>query len=810
MSDNSHDAKTKLLNGLRAAGIAAAAVTSAAAALYYYLVRRPLAQVEGELRLAGLRAPVQVLRDHWGVPHIYADNEFDLFFAQGYVHAQDRLWQMEFNRRVVAGRMSELVGSVTVDFDRWMRTLGLYRAAEAELDHIDRRTLRDLQAYAAGVNARIDQGRLPMEFSLLMHQPEPWSVVDSLGWIKMMSWSLSGNWESELMRAKLIDKLGPELTAELDYSIPDRWPYIVPEGVDYGAIGDSAVRRAEDARKYTGPDYASGLGSNNWAVSGKRTASGLPLFANDMHLPMDLPSIWYENHLVAGDLNVTGVSFAGLPGIISGHNGRVAWGYTNGFSDVQDLYMERIRRTEDGKVQAEYLGVWEDAEVRKEEIWVRGQDPVIEEVIVTRHGPLINSVAKEEQPLALRFTALEPEGMVNALHPMIRASNCVELREALRYWTSPTQNVVYADVDGNIGFTHAGKIPIRAKGDGKLPVPGWDGEHEWTGWIPFDELPTLYNPEEGFIVTANNPVVDERYPHNLGLDHATGDRAQRIREMIEAGGEIDAAAIKQMQSDVHSAKAVAIKGFIGALQLDDPELARLVEMVREWDGELTAESAAAAIYQQFVRQMLTIILRPRLGELTNRYTGKGSIPGLADGSLFGLTAWVWLEKTLADPDSHWFDLGGGEKRDQVMAMALRQAGDFLQEAMGPDPEAWSWGGIHTLTFSHVLGRATTMGQPLNKGPYPLAGDGSTVAAGLETSYEDGSGVVIGPPFRFIADLADLGRSLGCLVPGQSGQPSSEHYGDQIHDWQNGRYHQMLYRRQDVERALEHRLKLYPA
>jgi penicillin amidase len=793
-------------------GAALGAVAGLISAGYYWLLRRPLARTQDTLRLAGLQDEVEIIRDRWGVPHIYAENTHDLMFAQGFVHAQDRLWQMDFHRRLVAGWVSEVMGAQTVPVDRWIRILGMRRVAEQEVTLINADVRAHLEAYSAGINARIVQGHLPVEFTLLRYKPEPWTVADTLSWVKMMSWYLSVNWESEILRAQLVARLGPERAAELEPDYFDRWPWVVSPSVDYSAIGSTALNHADAARRFTGPPAHAGLGSNSWVLAGSRTVSGAPLLANDMHLSMGLPCIWYENHLVAGDLNVTGITFPGIPGVISGHNGHVAWGYTNGFADVQDLYVERLRQADDGRVQYEYEGERLDAEVIHEEIHVRNGERVVEKVILTRHGPIINALAPDfigEQPLALRWTSLEPDTMIHALYGMMRARNCMEFREALDHWTAPIQNIVYADTEGNIAYSLPGKIPIRNKGDGQVPVPGWTGEYEWTGYVPFEELPHLYNPPQGYVATANNRVVGDDYPYYLGREFAMGDRAQRIVELIEAQDKLDVGYIQRMQFDLVSPSAGVVARYLGQLASDEPELTAVVEMMRGWDGELAADSPTAAVYQVFMRRMIYLTLSDKLGDLTIRYAGKGPTPLLAEGSAFGGRAWEWLQKTLAEPDSPWFDLGGGERRDDVMRLVLRETIDFLKAELGPEIADWAWGKLHTLTYAHTLGRVKPLDRLFNRGPYPLGGDGTTVWATGASRHDLSSKVIIGPPFRFIADLGDLRNSWGLLAPGQSGQPGSKHYDDQVPAWFTGEYHPLLYAREDVEREAEARLRLLP-
>ena len=801
---------------------AVAAIAGLAGAAYYMALKRPLARTTGTIRLEGLEDEVEILRDRWGVPHIYATGEHDLLFAQGFVHAQDRLWQLDLWRRLVAGRLSEVMGELTVPVDRWVRTLSMRRVAEQEVDLLSDEYRSLLEAYAAGINARIAQGRLPVEFTLLRYKPEPWTVADSLGWGKYISWVLSVNWESELLRAQLIKLLGPELAHELEAGQLQGKHTVVPPGTDLAKVGPAALKRAEDARPFLGPPARDGLGSNNWALSASRTATGAPLLANDMHLLMSLPSIWYENHLVCKEsfdgrsLNLVGITFPGIPGIASGHNGSVAWGWTAGFADNQDLFIERLRRSRDAwgktKVQYEFQDDWLDAQVIEEEIKVKGGETVIEEVVVTHHGPIINSLAPDlagEDPLALRWPSLDPDSMLDALMALARARDCLEFREGLRTWSAPNLSVVYADTGGNIGYSYPGKIPIRAAGDGRVPVPGWTGEYEWTGYIPFEELPHQYNPPQGYVASANNKVMGDDYPYEVGNEFTVGDRYQRIVELIEAQETIDVDYVKRMQFDQLSPAARAMAPYLGQLTVEDPELAAVVEIMGKWDGTLAVDSPAAAVYQVFVRRMHDLLLRDKLDDLAERYRGKGPTPLLQDGSMFGEKAWAWLRQILSEPDSHWFDLGQGEQRDDVMRLALRHTVDFLTAELGPEIDDWSWGKLHTLTYAHMLGSVKPLDKLFNRGAYPMGGDGSTVWATGISRLDLSCEGTIGPPFRFIADLGDLRNSWGILVPGQSGQPGSKHYDDQIQAWFEGEYHPLLYEREDVEREAEDRLILEP-
>ena len=795
------------------AGLFLSAASGLLGAAYYWLLRRPQARINGWLNLPGLRAPVEVIRDRWGVPHIYAENNHDLMFAQGFVHAQERLWQMDYNRRLASGRLSEILGPEALPLDRWIRILGLRRAAQRDQLILEPHVLQLLEAYAMGVNARIAQGRLPVEFALLRYRPRSWTITDTFVWAKLIAWTLSSNWESELLRAHLVAKLGPELAAQLEPDMSTQWPSILHPGVDYTITGATALERAKSAGSHMGPGIHDGLGSNNWVLDGSRTTSGRPLLANDMHLFLSIPAIWFENHLVGGELDVTGVSFPGVPGVIVGHNQRVAWGFTNGFADVQDLYIEHLRRGGDGGVQYELTGEWHDATVIQEQIYVRGGDSVIEEVILTPHGPIINSLAGDfagEQPLALRWTTLEPERMFLALYKMNRARDCGEFREALRYWSSPVQNTVYADVDGDIAYTLAGRIPIRAKGEGLVPVPGWNGEYEWTGYIPFEELPHFYNPPQGYVATANNRVVDQDYPYFISREFVVGERAERIIELIESQAQIDSEYIQRMQFDQVSLLARKVAKYVGKLQVEDSELAVVAGLLGDWDGELSSGSAAAAIYEVFNLRLMNLILRDKLGDLAIRYIGKGPTPILADLSIFSQRAREWLQSILEQPESHWFDLGNGETRDEVLRTVLRETVDFLKDEIGPQVKNWTWGNLHRLVFPHPLGRGTLLQRIFNRGPYSVGGDNSTIWLTSFSKLDLRTENLVGPPFRFIADLGDWRNSLGLLAPGQSGHPGSQHYADQVEAWFTKGYHPMLYTREDVEQNASAILHLRPS
>lgn len=797
-------------------GAALGLAAGAAGALYYALFRRPLAQTSGVRRLTGLNHDVEIVRDRWAVPHIYAKDLHDLFFAQGFVHAQDRLFQMEFWRRAGAGRLAEVLGPPAVDADRWFRVLGLRRVAEQDVALLDDETREVMLAYASGVNAFIDSGKLPMEFTLLRHNPERWQIADSLTWIKMMDWSLSVNWEGELLRAQLIDQLGPELTASLDGPYPEGNPTTLSAEVDWRHIGTSALDRAGAARPYTGPPAEAGLGSNGWVIDGSRSASGAPLLASDPHLPLGIPSIWYENHLCSDGYDVVGLSFAGIPAVIAGHNGRVAWSFTMGFADTQDLYIERLNP--DNPHQYEFEETWHEAKVLREEIVVKGGESLVEEVVITHHGPLIDGLVSDETsgPVALRWTASEPSDMIRLGYDIGRAQNCTEFHEALRRWTGPVQNVVYADVEGNIGYTLVGRVPVRAKGhDGRVPVPGWTGEYEWQGYVPFEHWPHVINPPEGMLVTANAKPVGNEYPYYLGNCWLPGFRAARITELLRDAQGLSVADFCGMQFDQVSVLARRVGQHLDRLDLQPPYATRHTQhalgLFQDWDGDLSADSPAAAIYEVFIRRMLYNLFGTVAGDLSvepgldDRFVGKGPHPLLVTYSLSsGPNGRALLAHLLETPDSPVFR---ERSRDDLMLQSLREAVEFLEWKLGMQVEDWRWGDLHQLTYVHPLGQVKPLHKLFNRGPYPIGGDDTTIWNSNIYYHSLDNDQMVGPGCRFVVDLGDLSRSRSLNAPGQSGQPGSRHYADRIKAWLEGDYHPMLYHRQEVVAQAEATLHL---
>ncbi len=782
----------------------------------YFTVRRAWPQIDGRVQVPGLQAPVTVIRDNWGIPHIYASNTHDLLFAQGYVHAQDRFWQMEFWRRIGSGRLSEVLGEAALEQDRFIRTVGWHRTAAQEWAQLDGEVREALEAYAEGVNAYISshRGRLGLEFTLLgltgvRFEPEPWTPLNTLTWAKVMAWDLGGNRTDEILRAHIAARLGAEAVDVLVPPYPEEYPVIVPHPITEPTL--EAIPDPFFEAHFLGEGEE--VGSNNWVIAGSRTETGMPLLANDPHLGIQMPSIWYEIGLhcdpVGPDCpyNVVGTSFASAPGVIIGHNEHIAWGVTNLGPDVQDLFIERVNP--ENPNQYEYQGQWLDMEIVREEIHVAGQDePEVLFVRITRHGPIINDVVggTEEdwsfgwQPLALSWTALQPGMLMKSILLLDKASNWEEFREALSYWDVPSQNFVYADVEGNIGYQSPGRIPIRAAGDGSMPVPGWTGEYEWVGYIPFDELPRAFNPPEGYIATANNAVVGPDYPYFLSMDWDPGYRARRIVELIEADPSLSLEDMKAIQGDSSPVWAQDILPYIRSLSSDDPRLAQALDLLRRWDGRAVRDSAGAALFEALRVHLIQETFGDELGDQLLRRAGS--------------SAEVALVNLLADPTSPWFDdrtTPQVEARDQILLRALEGAVDELTETLGPDMGRWRWGDLHTATFENQsLGQSgiALIEAIFNRGPVPVDG---TIATVNNTGYSlnEPYGVGIVPSYRQVIDLADFTRSVSMHTTGQSGHPFHRHYDDMIDPWRNIQYHPMLWNRADVEAAAEGTLILEP-
>jgi len=847
-------------------------------------LRRPLPRHDGELRLAGLSAPVTVHRDRYGIPHVYAATMDDLFRAQGYLHAQDRFWEMDFRRHLTGGRLSELFGASQVETDAFLRTLGWRRVAEAEWQLISESARHALRVYAAGVNAWIAEtggpratGGKSLEYAVLGLQRSgyrvaEWDPIDSLAWLKAMAWDLRGNMEAEIDRAALlaaglnrirIDSLFPA------YPYARHQPIVTGGGVADGAFDPgvppepvresepgpgSGVTAAEIAaaapavtalrdalRRLPGAaaGAGAGIGSNSWVIGGDLTDTGSPILANDPHLAPAMPSIWYQIALHCSapgcDYQAAGFSFSGAPGVIIGHNGRIAWGFTNMNPDVTDLYLERV----DGD-RYEVDGRLHDLVLRQETIKVAGGEDVTITVRESRHGPLLSDASEELRGIAanppvapdgdpaflarpaeegryaisLAWTALTPGRTADALFALNMAGDWAEFRAAAALFEVPAQNIVYADGEGNIGYQSPGMIPVRGAGDGAWISPGWDTAYDWQGFVPFAELPSVLNPEAGYIVTANQAVIGGQYGHPLTPDPAYGYRSQRLHDLLGeavSAGPITVDTVAGLQTDDRNTFAPVLVPALLEVRTEPLGRAEAAarDLLRGWDhhqppdgdpGSPQARSAAASAYYNAVWRHLLALTFDELPP-DHRPSGRDR----------------WFEVVrglLTAPLSPWWDRVATptrETRDDVLRRALSDAYQELAAAQGDDPARWRWGRMHRLTVRNASFGSSGIGpveRMFNRGPVPVAGGSDLVNA---TGWDAAAGyeVTAVPSMRMIVDLFLLDESRWVNLTGNSGHAYHRNYDDQLELWRTGQLIPMRWVRFTIEREAADTLLLEP-
>ena len=819
--------------------------------------RRPLPQTSGTIELAGLDGKVEVLRDAQGVPHVYADTTGDLMRAQGYVQAQDRFFEMDLRRHITAGRLAELVGEPGVETDKVVRTMGWRRVAEAELPTLDPRTRQALSAYTAGVNAWIDEhgstASMALEYTVLdltlpEYQVEHWTSVDSLAWLKAMAWDLRGNYDGELTRALLQGRVSDAMIEDLYPAYPTRehapilsgsdWRPSTQERPAFTTKGEGVPLRVSQARTAMTETVAAidavppllghgeGVGSNAWAVSAERSTTGKPLLANDPHLGVTQPGIWYQMGLHCREVSdacpfdVSGYTFAGVPGVVIGHNRDIAWGLTNLGPDVTDFYLKQI--TDDRYLRK---GRLVPLETRVERIRVAGGKTQRITVRSTGHGPILSDVvptvaeageevevegrSTQSYAVSLAWTALEPGRTADAIFGLNTASNFDEFRAAAQDFAVPSQNLVYADTAGHIGYQAPGRVPIRqGVGDhppGWLPAPGWDETYDWTGYVPFEDLPWTLDPKEGLVVTANQQVTASTTPF-LTTEWDHGYRSQRIRDLLLSEERVSPDKMARVQLDTHHGLAPVLVDRLLEIDLDDDFTEDARDLLRDWDDSQPSgggSHAAAAMYFNAVWQQLV------------RLTFDDDLPAELPAS--GESAyWTAIEQLLDKPRSGWWDdrttPGVLEGRDEILRRALVDARLELTRELGKDPTTWRWDQLHRVTFRHqVLGGDDVPGpvrRLVNGGSHPVAGGTSTVNAMAWTAPE-GFGVTNAPSMRMVVDLGDLDASRWVNQTGASGHPFSDHYDDQTQAWLAGETYPWPSTRRAVEESTEETLTLVP-
>jgi penicillin amidase len=822
-------------------------------------VQRAFPDTDGTVEVAGLEHDVTVQRDSRGIPVITAETSHDLFLAQGYVHAQDRFWEMDFRRHMTGGRLAELFGESQLGTDKFLRSLDWHGIAEQEVAQLPDRERAYYEAYADGVNAYLAErqgGGLAFEYTVLGlqnrgYEPEPWSPVDSVAWLKAMAWDLRTNVEHETTRALLTQHLDDEQLADLYPGYPfEKHPVVMAEDPDGSGIVDAeipersgatdqnpaaqATERIPDTAWSTQelqldglldviagvdalmPDTGEGIGSNAWVVSGEHTDTGMPILANDPHLGASLPSVWYQNHLRCAEVtqdcpyDATGYSFSGLPGVVIGHNQDVAWGFTNLTTDVADLYVEKI----------EDDGYWHDGEkipfeTRQETFQVAGGEEQHLEVRSTHHGPILSDLEPDfgdiaadppadwyesdvevppgEWALSLRWTALDVTTTAEAIFTLNRVRNFADFRQAASEFDVPGQNLMYADVQGNIGYQAPGKLPIRGAGDGYLPQPGWDSAYDWQGFIPQEELPVIYNPDSGYIVTANHAIVTDDYPYLLSRDWDYGHRAARIVERLETlidAGPLTVETMATLQMDNQFPAAQLLQEAYADIEVADADVQAALDLLADWDGHNDADSSGAAYANVLWNHVTKAMMN----------THQGSIPRDNQSRLVEFFA-----DQLEDPDSVWW---GGDQ-PALLETAAQAAYAELVEEQGADRQRWNWGELHALPLTHET-FGTSGIAPIealfNRGPYPTGGGSGVVNAtgwDLDQSYATESV----PSMRMVIDLDDWDKSTWQNLTGASGHAFHAHYVDQAEDWAEGNQYPWLYSVETIGDAAEDILTL---
>jgi penicillin G amidase len=783
-----------------------------AAAILWRFVYRPLPQLDGNISLQGLQKDVIVERDQWGVPHIRASSVEDMAEAQGYVMAQDRLWQMDLLRRVVRGQLSEILGPATINIDKQFRTLGFGRAAERDYGLVDPATRGIFEAYARGVNRFIEQhsGELPIEFTLLKYKPSPWTPTDTLVISGYMYETLTDTWEEEIDRAKVTERVGADRARELFSPDAAMDHYVVgdpniandgsqrthldldgdddddddddmePDGV-LKAKADAAIAPNGAAQPESAPDLTTALansvvgyirdsqneirhslGSNNWVVSGNHTATGKPLLANDTHLELSIPPIWYEIHLTAPGWNVKGLTLPGAPLVVIGHNDHIAWGFTNDGADVQDLYLETFNPANADEYSVNKK--WVKAQTIDEVIKVKDRPDEHLPIVITRHGPIVRR--EDGKSYALRWTATEPGGLFNVYNWLGKAENWDEFRSLIKKVWGPGQNAVYADTQGNIGYVMSARVPIRKKGHGEVPVPGDTDDYEWTGYIPFDQLPQAFNPENGLIATANARVVGPSYKTYLTDRWEEPYRTARIYDLLLDKHDLRPTDMLKVETDTYSYPHVFLADqLISAAKTVTPQddrTKKLIEGLKDWNGIADADSSEVSFLVQFRREALKLLLEPYLG---------------ADTNLYRWRSMTFLQKALTDRSSKWLPVSYKSYDALLIAAADRTVAKLADDSKSARIEDWQWKNFNALDMLHPIGREGMLKKMLSISGKPQSGTNYSVRAA--TPHH-------GPAMRFVANTADWDQSILLIPAGQSGQPGSSHYSDQFDYWYEGR------------------------
>jgi penicillin amidase len=792
-------------------GIAASVISISVIAFFAvrYLVTKSFPDYHGEQSVSKIGERVTIYRTEFGVPHVIASNEYDLFFAQGYVHAQDRLWQMDLSRRAGEGRLSEILGSATLQFDRMLKTIG-FRSIAVEIERqLNPKSREILQAYCDGVNEyiRSQRGKYPVEFDMLNYVPEEWTPIHSLMIARLMAWELNISWHVDVVLGELIATLGLEKAQEVFPTYPENAPVIVSHVPAPGEL--SSLRSLAETHAMFKEFFGTAgthIGSNAWAVGPSRSVSGKAMLANDPHLGLGLPAKWYEIHLKGGAMNVAGYSLPGTPLVILGHSEQIAWGFTNVMADDADFYFEKVDSNDTGRYL--FKGESKQFEIILDTIRVKDSADVPITIRRTHHGPVISDIYPLEKftssdPIAMRWTGFNISDELYAIYCVNIANDWETFLTGVKQFTVPGQNFVYADARGNIGFHPGVRLPVRPTANPTLPVPGWTGEYEWTGYVPFDELPSAYNPPDGIIATANNKT-STRTPYHISNLWEPPSRIQRIREVLQSKEKFDVNDFKQLQNDHFSHFAKEMTPYIlsaYAAKGSHDRIETVLHYFRNWNFTMSKDDVPSAIFEVFFNQLIGNIFRDEMGEdLFRQYIFLANMPYRVTLSL------------LADSASAWFDdirTDTVETRNMIIRKSLDDALNVLSATLGGEMKEWRWGRVHTLTLQHPFGSIDVLKPIFNIGPTPVGGSGTTVNNG-EYRLSQPYAMTLGPSMRHIVDFADINRALSVIPSGQSGQPLHPQYDDQFTLWKNGEYHTVSMDEKEIALKSKNILYLIPS
>jgi len=782
-------------------------VIIAAYGFIYYLAHRGITDYDGQVRLKGLTEEVIVYRDQYAIPHIYAKNEPDLYRVVGYCMAQDRLFQMDLIRRLTSGRLSEIVGEKAVDVDFRMRSLRITEKSQNLFKTTDKKLKEFAEAFCDGVNQYIEKnkGKLPLEFTILGYKPEEWRPEHSFNVIGYFSFDLSTAWDTEIFFHKVRQKVGEDRLRDILPDIPAEKEIIYPQFAQELTELDLRDSLASVRELIEEMGLTVFHGSNNWAVSGQKSGTGKPFFANDMHLGLNSPGIWYQmHHVVEGKVDVTGVVAPGQPFVVAGHNDRIAWGFTNVSLDDMDFYLEKINP--DNPDEYEFNGQWRKMKVTKEAIKLKDGRVIEKEIRYTHRGPVVSEIKKiKDEVISMRWIGNEDSNEVRSLFLLNRAGNWDDFKEAMQTFRSVSQNTLYADVDGNIGLYCTAGIPIRKKGNGISIMPGWTDEYDWKGLVPFEEQPHSFNPENGFLYSANNKTIANTYPYYISNWFAPDYRFRRINEMLAEKTEVSINDFREMQADFKSKLVEDLKGdLVNSLSMvnnfNNLE-ARCLEDLKSWNGVLNKDEAAPAVFEAFYVKFAENIFKDELGDdLLKEISSMTYIVNHAIDQL-------WKNKT-----SLWFDdvttANRKEGFDDIVQKSFRDSVIWLSDKLGGDPAKWEWGNIHQLTLEHPLGSVEILNRifKFNRGPYPVGGSSHTLCP-YQYKLSDPFKVVHGASHRHIYSLANWDESLSVIPTGISGIPASKHYCDQTELYVNNEYHSDFISRDLVEKNAKYVLHL---